>query len=87
MIHLICYAKIGDKKVAYHFSSNDKDMILAEQDAITTYPEFNKYSYLFGFHILTTDKDTFKSVSDLDPYFKDTKVIESFSEFLKEISI
>ncbi|MCH4164308.1 MAG: hypothetical protein LKF37_05930 [Lentilactobacillus diolivorans] len=85
MIHLIAFTKIDGKKVAYHFSSNEISDVLDKQESLANTPLFTKYSSAFSFHILKADGKSFDSVSNMDPYFKDTFVISNFSDFLKKI--
>lgn len=85
MIHLIAFAQVGKEKIAYHFSSKDQDKILDKQDVITNSPLFPKYSSAFSLHVLKTESESFESVGDMDPYFKDVTVKDDFSEFIKLI--
>ncbi|AKP67663.1 hypothetical protein [Companilactobacillus ginsenosidimutans] len=79
--HLIILFDYNGIEYAYHKSSDRLDVTEDYKKDL-----FNRIAGMpnyFGAHMLKTNSPTFKSVQDMDPYFKNMKVINDLDEFYK----
>lgn len=78
-MHLIAIRKTDDQAFAYHFASDDFELVRKQRNrlknALTDLPLES------SLHILKTDAAGFASVQNLDPWFADTEPIESITVF------
>lgn len=85
MIHLVALIKISDKKVAYHYATDDIDTFFEKKSELGNIPP--KLLSLISTHVIKTTSKDFESIQEMDPYFENTTEIESlknFVEFLQE---
>lgn len=85
MIHFVAFAKVKDKKYAYHFASNDIKMISGKRNEFVNTSHSFIGSSAYSIHVLETNSSDFKSISDMDPYFEGTSVYDDISSFFNKI--
>ncbi|WGN89881.1 Panacea domain-containing protein [Ligilactobacillus faecis] len=84
MIHIVTLAKRDGETFAYHYMTTDKQRFLEMSRKIQNSPEELLAS--FSVHVISDPSKTFSELQEMDPYFADAILLESFEEFLTKLS-
>lgn len=80
MMHLITLATIDHQMYVYDFITDDWDEFVAKKAEIQQIPEEMKK--IIVKHVMRIPEKTFAELRQIDPYFRDAKVVDQFSDLV-----
>lgn len=88
MIHLIAFARINNEQFAYDYIVNDNeiDKVINRKRELFNSSK-KEFKYLYTFHIRNHQGTNFESIQEKDPYFANTHLYSSFTDFLTAINM
>lgn len=80
MVHLITLATIDHQMYVYDFTTEDRAAFEAKKAEIQQMPD--ELKGIIVKHVMRIPEKTFAELRQIDPYFRDAKVVDQFSDLM-----